>query len=141
MVLHYTDGRLCIFCSLIPNVFHWVLLSCGLTGSSTFRISCLVFQKELIIKGLPSNSTIYTISLSLDENNFGVVGSGSSLLSYDYFHSTLLFSIYFHCLSHFVLTMEHLFTFKQWIACRNMVKVISLNLCGTQTSKQWTYPS
>ena len=141
VVLHYPDGRLCIFCCLIPNAFHWVLLSGGLIGSSTFRISCSVFQKELIIRGLPSNSTIYTTSLSLDENTFGVVGSGSFLLSYDYFHFTLLFSIYFHCLSHFVLIMEHLFMFKQWIACRNTVKVFSFNLCGIQTSKQWTYPS
>ena len=46
-VLHYPNGRLCIFCWLIPDAFHWVL-SVGLIGSSTCW-NCLVFQKKLII--------------------------------------------------------------------------------------------
>ena len=29
-VLYYPDGRLCTFCWLIPDTFHWVLLSVGL---------------------------------------------------------------------------------------------------------------
>ena len=34
-VLHYPDGRFCVFCWLILDAFHRVLLSIGLTGSST----------------------------------------------------------------------------------------------------------
>ena len=34
-VLCYLDGRLCIFCCIIPDGFHGVLLSVGLIGSST----------------------------------------------------------------------------------------------------------
>ena len=35
LVLRYLDGRLCIFCWLILDAFHQVLLSVGLTGSGT----------------------------------------------------------------------------------------------------------
>ena len=34
-VLYYSDERLYIFCSLIQDTFHWVLLPVGLIGSST----------------------------------------------------------------------------------------------------------
>ena len=34
-VLLYPDGRLCVFCWLIPDAFHRVPLSVGLIGSST----------------------------------------------------------------------------------------------------------
>ena len=35
VLLRYPDGRLCVFCWLILDSFHWGLLSVGLTGSST----------------------------------------------------------------------------------------------------------
>ena len=35
-VLGYPDGRLCIFCLLILDAFHQVLLSVGLIGSSPY---------------------------------------------------------------------------------------------------------
>ena len=34
-VLCYLDGRLCVFCRLIPDTFRRVLLSVGLMGSSS----------------------------------------------------------------------------------------------------------
>ena len=41
-VLYYTDGRLCIFCQLILEAFHWVLIPVGLIGSTT----CLVSRRS-----------------------------------------------------------------------------------------------
>ena len=35
MILHYPDGRWWVFCWLIPDAFHWGLISVGLNGSST----------------------------------------------------------------------------------------------------------
>ena len=49
VVLCYPDERLCIFCRLFLDASHWVLLSVGLTGSST-SWNWLVFWKELIIE-------------------------------------------------------------------------------------------
>ena len=43
-------GRLCIFCWLIPDAFHWVLLSFGPIGSSTCGVNYLIFQNALIIE-------------------------------------------------------------------------------------------
>ena len=57
-------------------------------------------------RGLLSNPTIYTTSPSLDEA-FCVADGGSFRLSHDLFHSTLLNSIHFSCLSQFILKMEH----------------------------------
>ena len=39
-----------VFCWLTLVIFHQVLLLVGLSGSSTVRINCLVFQKEIIIE-------------------------------------------------------------------------------------------
>ena len=48
-VLCYPDGRLCVFCWLILDTFPLVLLSVGLTESSTCW-NYFVFWKELIIE-------------------------------------------------------------------------------------------
>ena len=96
-VLHYPDGRLCVFCWLIPDGFRWVLLSVGLIRSSTCWNWSFGFPEGAHHRGFPSNPTIYTTSPSLDEDQsgFGVVGGGSFHLLHDLFHSTLLYSIHF----------------------------------------------
>ena len=51
----YPDGRLCIFCWLIPDTFHPGLLSFGLLGAVLVGINHLVFWKELIIEDFLPN--------------------------------------------------------------------------------------
>ena len=93
VLLHYPDGRLCV---LLTN-------SRSFSSSAAFSwsnweqyllelVNHLVFWKELINRGLPSNPTIYTTSHSLA---FGVVGGGSFRLPHNLFCSTLLYSIHF----------------------------------------------
>ena len=85
--------------------FNWELYLLGLFG----------FTEGAHYRGLPSNSTIYTTSPSLDEDWPSVVGGGLFHLIRNLFHSTLLYSIVlycivlysFHCTSQFVLEMEH----------------------------------
>ena len=67
-VLHYPDGRLCVFCWLIPDAFCRVPLSVGLTGSSTCWNQSFGFLEGAHNRGLPSNPTIYTTSPFLDED-------------------------------------------------------------------------
>ena len=67
VVLCYPDGRLCIFCWLIPDTFPWLLLSVGLIRRSTYW-NCLVFQKELIIEDSLPTPPYKQTSPSLDED-------------------------------------------------------------------------
>ena len=50
VVLHYPDGRLCVFCWLILDAFCRLLLSVGLIGAVLVWINRLAFRKELIIE-------------------------------------------------------------------------------------------
>ena len=68
VVLRYPDGRLCVFCWLILDAFRQVLLSFGLTGSSTCWNYLFGFLEGTHNRGLPSNPTIWTTSPSLDED-------------------------------------------------------------------------
>ena len=68
VVLRYPGGILCSFCWLILDAFHWVLLSFGLTGSSTCWNWSFGFPEGAHSRGLPFNLTIYTVSPSSDEN-------------------------------------------------------------------------
>ena len=91
--LCYPDGRLC---------FLWTNSRCFSSNAAfsrsnwavLIRINCLVFQKKLIKRGLPPNSTINTASPPLDEDQplvwFIQVHSPHNL-----FCSTLLYSIHF----------------------------------------------
>ena len=66
--LCYLGGRLCILCWRILDTFHLVLLSGGLTVNSTCWNWLFCFPEEVHNRGLPSNPTICTPSLSLDED-------------------------------------------------------------------------
>ena len=70
---------------LLSTAFIWELYLLGLFG----------FTEGAHNRGLPSNSTIYTTSSSLDDDWPSVVGGGSFRLLCDLFHSTLLYSIHF----------------------------------------------
>ena len=66
-ILRHLDGRLCVFCWLIPDAFRRVLLWVGLTGSNTSWSESFGFPEGAHNRGPPSNPTIYTTSPSLDE--------------------------------------------------------------------------
>ena len=66
VVLGYPDGRLCVFCLLILDAFHQVLLSVGLIGSSTCWNKSFALPEGAHKRGLSSNPTTYTTSPSLD---------------------------------------------------------------------------
>ena len=97
-----------VFCWLTLVIFHQVLLSVGLSGSSTVRINCLVFQKEIIIEdSLP----IHTHSITFFEWK-----SAFSVLVVVHFTCSIICSIAhcgivstFHHLSQFVLNAECFF--------------------------------
>ena len=100
VVLCYPDGRLCIFCWLIPDTFPWLLLSVGLIRRSTYW-NCLVFQKELITDdSLPFHLWIVTA--------LWCVGGGLFSLPHSLFCSTLLNGTHFSLPFQFVLKLEHL---------------------------------
>ena len=112
VVLSYPDGRLCIFCWLIPDTFlesSWMLLSVGLTRSSTWNYH-LVFWKELIIKD--SNPTMHTLSPSLDEDrplmSLAVVHFDCPMISSIPQYCTVYI---FHCPSQFVFKTEKKFCY------------------------------
>ena len=91
----YPDGRLHVFCWLIPGAFRRVLLSVtGLTGNSTCWNESFGFPEGAHNRDLPSNSTIHTTSLSLEKTSLGVV-SGSSCHLPLIFCFILLYHIYF----------------------------------------------
>ena len=50
VVLCYPDGRLWVFCRLIPDAFHGMLLSVGLVGRSSCWNSSFGFPKGAHIK-------------------------------------------------------------------------------------------
>ena len=93
-ILHYPDGRLCVFCWLIQDTFHRVLSSVGLIGSLV-GINHLVFWKKLIIEDSLPIPPYHPISPSLAEDWSLVLLMGSFPLPHDLFCSTLLYSIPF----------------------------------------------
>ena len=108
VVLRYPDERLCSFCWLILDAFHWVLLSVGLTGSSTSWNWLFGFLERAHYRGLLSNPTIYTTSPSLDEDQpfvwLTVVHFACPMISSIPHYWTVSIS---NCLSQFILKMEH----------------------------------
>ena len=91
MILHYPDGRWWVFCWLIPDAFHWGLISVGLNGSSTCWNETFGLAHH---RGCPS---IDTTLPSLDEDwpLVWLVVGGSFHLPHDLFHSTQLYSTQF----------------------------------------------
>ena len=65
MILSYSDGRQCIFCWLILDAFHQVLLSVGLTGSNCCWNLSFGFLTGAQNRGLPSNPTAFFLELFL----------------------------------------------------------------------------
>ena len=128
VILHYLVGRVCIFCWLILDTFCHVLPSAGLTGSSTWNWS-FGFPEGAHNRGLPSNPTTYTTSLSLNENQPLVWLVVSSIPHYRTVST-------FNYLQ-FVLKTE-CFCFSLRIGCRNSQEGFFFPLSATQTSKQWT---
>ena len=93
VVLHYPGGGSCVFCWLILDVSLRVLLSVGLSGSSTWI--CLVFQKELIIKNsfpIPPYTKDHLLWM---KTGLWCGWCWFIWLSPVIFHSTLLYSIHF----------------------------------------------
>ena len=84
-----------------------MLPSVGLTGSSTCWNESLGFSEGAHNRGLPSNSTMYTISTSLDEDRSLVWLVVVHCTSPRSVCSTLLYSIQFSSPSQFVLKTEH----------------------------------
>ena len=68
VVLCYPEGSLYIFSWLIPDTFHWILLSVGLIRSSTSWNSLFDFLEGTRNRGLHFKPTIYTTSPSLDKD-------------------------------------------------------------------------
>ena len=66
VILRHPNARLCVFCGLILDAFSQVLLSAGLSGSSTCWNELHGFQEGAHNRGFPSNPTIYTLPPSLD---------------------------------------------------------------------------
>ena len=112
---------------LLANSRHFscqVLLSVGLVGSDTCWNPSFGFPEGAHARGLPPNSTVYTVSLSLDEIRYlWVVHGGSLRLPCDLFHSALLYSIHFSSPSQFVLKTEHFLWRLSRVTRGNMVKV------------------
>ena len=106
--LHHPDEMLYVFfCWLILDALCQGLLSAGLIGSICWN-KLFSFLEETHNRGLLSNPTIYTTSHSLDKNWPLVwLVIVHFTLPYDLFHTTLLYSTTFHCLSQFVLKMKH----------------------------------
>ena len=94
-VLYYSCGRLSIFYWLIPEAFHWVLLSVGLIGSSTCWNQSFGFPEEAHNRGLFQSHHIYNITFFGWRPDFSVDVGGSFCLSHNLFCSTLLYSIHF----------------------------------------------
>ena len=94
VALHY--GGLCIFCWLILDAFRQVLLSVRLTRNKYFlELTCLIFQKVLIVERTPFQSLYIHITFFGWRPAFGVVGGGTFHLPNNLLHSTLLYSIHF----------------------------------------------
>ena len=82
-----------------------MLLSVGLIGRSICWNKLRSFLEETHNRGLPSNPIMYTTSHSLDES-WPLVWLVIVHLPYDLFHTTLLYSTTFHCLSQFFHYIE-----------------------------------
>jgi len=130
-----------IFCWLILDAFHGVLLSAGLIGSSTCWNWSFGFPEGAHSRGLPFNLTIYTASPSLDEDRpliWLLVGHFTCpMICFIPLYCTIST---FHHLSHFVLKMK---SFRyiwaenhRWKYCQE--RFFLLNLYETQTSKWLT---
>ena len=96
MVLHYADGRLCIFYWLIPHTFHRVLFSVSLIGNSTCWNSLSGFSGRSSYQRTPFQSHhVQNVSFLGWTSDFGAVGGGPLHLPNDLFYVTLLYSIHF----------------------------------------------
>ena len=91
MILHYPDGRWWVFCWLIPDAFHWGLISVGLNGSSTCWNETFGLAHH---RGCPSIDTTLPF-LDEDWPLVWLVVGGSCHLPHDLFHSTQLYSTQF----------------------------------------------
>ena len=94
-ILHYPDGRLCVFCWLIVDTFCRVLLSFGLIGSSTCWNESFGFPEKAHIIEDSQSHHIHNITFFGWRPSFGAVGGGSFHLPHDLFCSALLYSIHF----------------------------------------------
>ena len=133
-VLQYPNEKLCICCWLILDIFHWVLLSVGLTTNNTWN--CLVFWKELIIEDSHPISP-YTHHLWMKTGLW---------CGWWWFISLVPWSLTLHIIVQcFKSTFQSLITicFKKFSLCFSRESCMSkygqacfsLNLCGTQISK------
>ena len=108
-VLLYPDGRLCVFCWLVPDTFHrQVLLSVGLIRISACWNESFGFLEGTHNRGLPSNHIIYTLSPSLDEDwplvSLMVIHFSCPKISSIPQYCTVSA---FHCPSKFIFKREH----------------------------------
>ena len=103
-ILCYPNGRLFVVCQLFPDAFCWVLLC--LFEAVLVAINPSGFPEGAHNRGFTSNTTIYTISLSLNED-WPLVHLACLMIS-----SVPHYCIYFHHLSQFVLKMDCFITFQ-----------------------------
>ena len=106
-VLSYFDGRLCVFCWLILEVFHRVLLSVGLIGSSTCWNEVSGFSEIAHTRGLFQSHHVHNITFfGWRLLAFGMVGvvllARPEISSIPHYCSVSTF----HHLSEFVLKVE-----------------------------------
>ena len=143
VILYYHDGRLCIFCWLIPDAFHWVLLSVGGIWSTTCWNSSFGFPEGAYDRRLPSSPTVYTTSPFLDEDWF--------LLWLVVVHLQAPQALPFHLIVRYPLCVACHNLFQNWnislylsgewhaeIWSNVFFFFFLLNLCGTQTSNHLT---
>ena len=122
VVVGYPEGSLYIFSWLIPDTFHWILLSVGLIRSSTSWNSLFDFLEGTRNRGLHFKPTIYTTSPSLDRLTFDVVGNGQPhQLPHDLFHSTWWYSVHFYFPLQFLLKTECF----HYVSVENQVEIQS----------------
>ena len=139
-VLYYPDWRVYIFCWLLLDTFHGVLLSVDLIGNSICWNQSFGFLEGVHNGGLPSSLTMYTVSPSLDEAKPLVWLVVVLSLAPQSLLSTILYSIHFSSPATICFKNG---TFSLCLSRKSHVEIwsrkfSSLSLCGTQTSKWLT---
>ena len=137
-VLCYPEGSLYIFCWLILDTFHWVLLSVGLIRSSTSWNSLFDF--------LEGTSKIEDSISNPPYTQHHLLWIDWPLMRLT--TSVAPWSLPFHMIVQCPLLFPITICFKNWMfslcfsresSGNSVSRVFLLNLCGTQTSKQLTY--
>lgn len=118
----FSNGRLKTFCWIIPSTFCCMMPSAGSIGSNACFEYC-DFPEEAHNRGLLSNLTIYTVSLSLDEDQslmWLVVGlfACPTISSIPHYWSVTTF----HHPSEFVFKNGAFSLNLNWVTCGNMVR-------------------